>query len=150
MAWDPKEPSYFTLRIPLANNMKFMSLNDRYPHWAVKAKFTKQWHQATLYQLSRLDGPLPRPLPPCTIRSLLIVQVHRGRDPHNFTATVKPIVDILAAIEKLPPMERVAARQFANCWPDDDANWIDVETPYIEVNRQSTRGIIIRAVPKER
>lgn len=146
------EPAFFTLRIPLGRHLSWISMNDRNrEHW-VKTKKVAAWRAATLHQLKRqFPSGLPKPLPPCTIRSTLIMASGRA-DPHNYTPTLKPIVDVLAAITKLPVLERVAAREFAGCWPDDGPNWIHIDTPYVQprANKDAPLGVIVRAVPKER
>lgn len=59
-------------------------------------------------------GPSGRALPPCIVRTLLPVTVERRRDPANFQATVKRIVDGI---------------QNAGAWPDDTPEFVDQRNP---------------------
>lgn len=141
--------TYFVLRIPMEVGMEWVNMNDR-RGWQARWRMEQRWQAAAAFQLGKLAHPLPRPLPPCTIISTFIVKAWRGRDPMNFAPTIKPIVDVLSANRRLTQKMLLVADAKAHCWPDDTANWIHVREPRIHVNRESPRGVIIRAVPKER
>jgi hypothetical protein len=59
-------------------------------------------------------GPSGRSLPPCVVHTLIPVATRSRRDPSNFQATVKPIVDGI---------------QRAGAWPDDTPEWVDQRNP---------------------
>lgn len=59
-------------------------------------------------------GPAGRVLPPCIVHTVLPVQQERRRDPSNFQATVKRIVDGITR---------------AGAWPDDTPDWVDQRNP---------------------
>lgn len=91
---------------------KLISMNDRL-HWAAKARLTASWRQAAFY--AARDAQLGS-LPPSTVTVGLPVRDSRRRDPHNYFATVKPIVDGLVD---------------AGLWPDDNSEWVTVTEPVL-------------------
>ena len=66
-----------------------ITLNQRH-HWAAHARLVKEWRTAgMLYARKARIGPQP----PSRIAVTLPVTGRRRRDPHNWTPTVKAIVD---------------------------------------------------------
>lgn len=100
-----------------------MSMNDRL-HWSARARLARSWRHAahiaarnTINTPSSSRGPLP--LPPSTVTVVLPVRDRRRRDPHNYFATVKPVIDGLVD---------------AGLWPDDTPEWVTTTEPALQVN----------------
>ena len=75
------------------------------------------WRDAAYYAYVAAfpgKGPNGRVLPPCIAHISLPVSEERGRDPANFQATVKPIIDGITR---------------AGAWPDDTPDWVDQRNP---------------------
>ena len=82
-----------------------------------RATVVAQWRRAAwahaVNAISR--GRLQRGTPPCIVRVRIpVTSLNRRRDPHNYVATVKPIIDGLVD---------------ARIWPDDTADWVTVVDP---------------------
>jgi crossover junction endodeoxyribonuclease RusA len=115
---------------------KLLSMNDRM-HWRPKAALTEVWRSATThgalaeYQRRRRSTPVTRPLPPSIVRIALPVSTAARRDPHNYFATVKPIVDGLVD---------------AGLWPDDTPEHVSVVEPTLvkfpKIERLRVRVVI--------
>lgn len=101
---------------------RLLSMNDR-QHWRSKATATKAWrwrtHSAVLvgWQLA-----------PCTVTVELPVRDNRRRDPHNYFATVKPIIDGLVD---------------AGLWPDDTPEWVTTTEPRLVVRRDGLVRVVL-------
>lgn len=89
---------------------KLLSLNDRL-HWAKKNRISQAWRDAAGWAALAAN---PHPLRRCTVRVVLPVRTAHKRDPHNYVATVKPIIDGLVD---------------AGWWPDDNSDWVTVLEP---------------------
>ena len=98
--------------IEFAPPAKLLSMNDRL-HWRVKAKLTAEWRQAACYAARDARVGMLRP---SVVSIGLPVRDSRRRDPHNYFATVKPIVDGLVD---------------AGLWPDDNSEWVTVTEPVL-------------------
>ena len=117
-----------------------LSMNDR-SHWRDRSRHVRAWRRLTMhhtlvqiagitperadgleYRLYTLRQPLPpdvvHQLPPSWVTITLPVSDNRRRDPHNYFATVKPIVDGLVD---------------AGLWPDDTPAWVTTTEPHLEV-----------------
>lgn len=97
---------------------KTITLNGR-EHWALKARLNKMWRQAAWaagIETGRTPGA--RALPPSVVTVEIPVRGDRRRDPHNWMATVKPIIDGLVD---------------AGLWPDDDQAHVAVSEPVLVV-----------------
>lgn len=92
-----------------------LSLNDR-AHWAKKARLTAAWREAAWAAGNGVRRQVRRR--PCYVTVFFPVPDKRRRDPHNFIATVKPIVDGLVD---------------ARLWPDDTPEWVTVTEPVLVV-----------------
>lgn len=77
-------------------------------------------------------GPKGRVMPPCIVHTCLPVQVGRRRDPSNFQATVKRIVDGI---------------QRAGAWPDDTPDWVDQRNPSFYRDETRHQRVIVRLEP---
>ena len=96
---------------------KLMSLNDR-EHWAIKAKRTVAWRDsAWAYSKQSINKSLSHSV---VSVSLPVVSLKTRRDPHNFIATVKPIIDGMVD---------------AGLWPDDIAEWVEVREPHFHIGK---------------
>ena len=102
-----------------------LSMNDR-GHWRTRSTRTKEWRTMTAYAAL---GTRQRNLPPGIVAVELPVRDNRRRDPHNYFATVKPIVDGLVD---------------ASFWPDDTPEWVTTVEPRL------WRGTTVRVVVTER
>lgn len=101
---------------------RLMSLNDRH-HWTTRRTLTKAWRKAAWAAAVEQLGPSPSAR--WRRASIVAVQlpVARGarRDPHNYVATVKPIVDGLVD---------------AGVWPDDTPSFVrTVEPTFVVVGK---------------
>lgn len=95
---------------------QMITLNSRMHHMK-RARIARSWRTAAFYQainaISR--GRLQRDTPPCIVKVHIPVRsLATRRDPHNYIATVKPIIDGLVD---------------ARVWPDDTADWVTVVDP---------------------
>lgn len=94
-----------------------MSLNDR-DHWSARAAATKTWRfTSRIYAVQQVPWPRRRE-GPSVVSVTLPVHGKRRRDPHNFTPTIKAIVDGLVD---------------ADLWPDDCSDWVTTTEPRLEV-----------------
>jgi len=107
----------------------WLNQNDR-SHWRAVHKRKKEWETITMSAL--LYNNFPRNLPPCQVDSIFIFARNARRDPMNFTATTKVIID-----------ELVRWR----CWPDDNQRWVDERTPQLTTGTRM--GVRIILTPKE-
>jgi crossover junction endodeoxyribonuclease RusA len=90
---------------------KLLNLNDR-THWRPKAELNRMWRQAAFIAATNAQYGM---LPPCTVACCFPVRSLKvRRDPSNWYATVKPIVDGLTD---------------AGLWPDDTAEWVATVEP---------------------
>ena len=95
-----------------ANPASLINLNQR-QHWSEKAARTKHWRTAgwVMGTNSKLAGKI-KAVGPVEVQVLFgTTRPNKRRDPHNFTPTVKALVDGLTD---------------ARLWPDDDAAHVRV------------------------
>lgn len=115
-----------------------MSMNDR-AHWSVRAREARQWRNATHIAArhainTSAPGFNPIPLPPSIVTVVLPVPDRRRRDPHNYFATVKPIIDGLVD---------------AGLWPDDTPEWVTTAEPTLQVKPGWEGNLVtIRITPR--
>jgi Holliday junction resolvase RusA-like endonuclease len=115
-------PIIITFRQP----SPLMSMNDR-THWTAHARSVKRWRSAA--RLAGATGDTPsRPLTPSTVTITLPVTDRRRRDPHNYFATVKPIIDGLVD---------------AGLWPDDTPAWVTTTEPALRITSDQTVTVTI-------
>lgn len=109
-----------------------MTLNKRY-HWARKMELVGTWRAAAnIYARKWGIGPQP----PSIVKVIFYVAANRRRDPHNYIATVKPIIDGLVD---------------ANVFPDDTGDWVAVVDPeFVVVGSKSTSVGMVRVELTER
>ena len=79
-------------------------------------------------------GPKGRAMPPCVVHTILPVKADRRRDPANFQATVKRIVDGITN---------------AGAWPDDTPDWVDQRNPSFNKDLSPRQTVTIRLEPRE-
>lgn len=91
---------------------RLLSLNDRLHHME-RHKRAKRWRRATAHATAE---QITHALGPCIVQVSLPVIDDRDRDPHNYFATVKPIVDGLVD---------------AGLWPDDTPTWVTTVEPLL-------------------
>lgn len=77
-------------------------------------------------------GPAGRTSRPATVSTLITFRQKRRRDPINFAATVKRIVDGLV---------------LAGAWPDDTPDWVDQRIPDLLVTGRD--ACVVTITPKE-
>jgi hypothetical protein len=98
-------------------------------------RFEQEWRDAAYYAYVAAFpgmGPSGRALPPCIVHTLLPTRSERRRDPANFQATVKRIVDGI---------------QRAGAWPDDTPDWVDQRNPRFYTDDSPHQTVIIRLEP---
>lgn len=109
-----------------------LSLNQR-GHWARKSRHVAEWRKAAwLAACNRRrhpsfpDTPLPKSLVKLSlpVKSLLV-----RRDPHNFYATTKPVIDGLVD---------------ARLWPDDTPDYVVTTEPEFHT---TDRKVWVRIYP---
>jgi hypothetical protein len=101
--------------ITFARPAPLLSLNDRH-HWAHRSRVNKLWRTAAHTAACTIGPPSARR---ANGRVLIAVtlpvrSVKVRRDPHNFVATIKPIIDGLVD---------------AGVVPDDDSRWVVTAEP---------------------
>lgn len=95
-----------------------LSMNDR-DHWRSHALRVRWWRAAAHRAGLRIPGDM-RPTGPVTVTVVLPVADRRVRDPHNYFATVKPIIDGLTD---------------AGLWPDDGPDHVTTTEPRLVICR---------------
>lgn len=109
---------------------KLLSMNDRM-NWRPKAKLTADWLGA-----AKLAGQIARRKArwepcPVVVSVTLPVRDSRRRDPHNYFATVKPVVDGLV---------------LAGIVPDDTPEWVTTIEPVLHVGG---RDVVVLITARE-
>ena len=105
-----------------------ITLNQRH-HWAAHARLVKEWRTAgMLYARQAKIGPQP----PSLVTVTFPVKGRRRRDPHNWTPTVKAIVDGLVD---------------AGVWPDDNSDWVATTEPALDPD---TTEVEVRITPRSK
>lgn len=107
---------------------KLLSMNDR-DHWRKKARLTADWVQAAQIAAHQARVHQKWEPVPSIVTITLPVKGNRRRDPHNFFATVKPIVDGMV---------------LAGIWPDDNSEWVTVTEPSLHVGGAKVM-VLVRA-----
>lgn len=108
---------------------KLLSMNDRM-HWRPKAKLVAGWvHAAQVAGKSARVNARWEPVP-VTISVTLPVRDARRRDPHNYFATIKPVVDGLV---------------LAGIVPDDNSEWVTTTEPVLHVGG---RDVVVLITPR--
>lgn len=118
---------------------EYLTLNQRL-HWWERAARTEAWRTAAALHArnaARQDG-IGTPLPSCDLRFVFSVKGNRRRDPHNWVATVKPIVDGLVD---------------AGWWPDDTPDHLSTTEPRLHVKTSSSQrpqlDVMVIATPRD-
>lgn len=93
---------------------EMLNLNDRL-HWRKRNELEQAWQMAA-FVAARNSGA--KNFSRSVVTVIFKVASKRRRDPHNFVATVKPIVDGLVK---------------AGWWPDDNSDWVAVTDPIFVV-----------------
>jgi hypothetical protein len=108
---------------------RLMSLNDRL-HWSTRSTRTRQWRIAALMAAvdARNRDRWTLPLAPSVVAVGLPVATNTRRDPSNYIATVKPIVDGLVQ---------------AGLWPDDTLEWVTTVEPLLLRRAEKVRVLIV-------
>lgn len=107
---------------------KLLSMNDRH-HWRRRSSDVKHWRTAAWAKA--LDHG---PQPPAMVVITLDVPDARRRDPANYYATVKPIVDGLVD---------------AGWWPDDTPEYVTTCEPLLNnVRRRIPLYVTIELRPR--
>lgn len=100
-------------------------------------KMEMAWRDAAYYAYCAKfprKGPAGRGLPPCIVHTALPIEQDRRRDPSNFQATVKRIVDGI---------------QRAGAWPDDTPDWVDQRNPSFYKDDTRHQTVIVRLEPMQ-
>ena len=106
----------------------FLSMNDtRQMHWRKLHKAQELLHHVTWLALKQ--ARFPRNIVPTDLLSQLTFATNRRRDPHNYMATLKPIVDELTAY---------------GCWPDDTPEHVSVKEPVLQVGTVPAVSLIFK------
>lgn len=128
---DTREP-IAVLHIPRLG-IPWVTQNDRV-HWGKRASIAQQWREMVVVQAHRQQ--FPKNLPPCVVEPTFVFNDKRHRDPGNFTATTKVIIDALKTGKKPP--------HGWGAWPDDDPRYLTELMPRLVVRKQSPPGVILR------
>jgi crossover junction endodeoxyribonuclease RusA len=106
-----------TVEIRFDTPARLLSMNDRM-HWRPKAVLTAAWVEASALAARSWRARRVWDQAPATVAITLPVRTSARRDPHNYFATVKPIIDGLVD---------------AGLWPDDTPDWVTTTEPHLEV-----------------
>lgn len=108
---------------------KYLNLNERLSPMA-RYRREQDWQQAAYIAACASLGrsPAARARPPATITLTLPFARNARRDPHNYVATVKPIVDGLVK---------------AGVWPDDTPEYVRTVEPSLLVTRGTDLDVIV-------
>ncbi len=104
-----------SLSISFEPPCKTLTMNQRL-HRMAEANLVKQWRQAACQ--AALDAELHIYVP-MRVTVTIPVKGNRRRDPLNWVATVKPILDGITD---------------SGAWPDDDSRWVTSTEPILEIN----------------
>lgn len=109
-----------------------INLNDRL-HWRPRNDLTQAWRNASYIAGLRTASVHGRPAWGKTVVDVrLPVRTNHKRDPHNWTPTVKAIVDGLTD---------------ARFWPDDNSDYVRTNEPTFGL--QMHNAVIVRLRPEE-
>lgn len=108
-----------TLIVAFPAPAQLMTLNQRH-HWAVRSQLTKRWRNTAAQAAWQI--PQPRRQPPATVELVLPVADQRRRDPHNYSPTLKAVIDGLVD---------------AGLWPDDTPEYVRTLEPRLVVARNA-------------
>lgn len=114
-----------------------LNLNDRMHHIS-RWRIAQNWRAAAWAHGVNSRAELTRagitfPLgPSLVVVELPVRDVAKRRDPHNFVATVKPIVDGLVQ---------------AGFWQDDNSEWVTVAEPVFHA-RSESQVVRVRITPR--
>lgn len=106
----------------------------------VRRQNKKLWQDAAYWATCAAfpgHGPNGRAMPPCDVFISIPVPGNRTRDPHNWTPTLKAVVDGITR---------------AGVWPDDNATWVKTTEPTLRVVEPSNlyrEKVYVRLVPRE-
>jgi len=106
---------------------KLLNLNDG-EHWTKRSPKVAQWRKAAWACGVNVRAKSGR-LGPSVVTVALPVKAERRRDPHNFTPTMKAIIDGLVD---------------ARLWPDDNSDWVTTTEPELVVDGPSLVVVTIR------
>lgn len=105
-----------------------LSLNDR-TAWRRRAEHIAAWRAAAHGAgLNVGAGPRARAVGPAVVNVVLPVPDRRRRDPHNYVATLKPIVDGLVD---------------AGLWPDDTPEHVATLEPELDIRRDRLVRVVL-------
>lgn len=90
-------------------------------HWAQRKRYLEPWRLAIANAYIRINVIKELPIAPLDIEFTFQFPSNNRRDPHNYVATVKPLVDELVQ---------------QGLVPDDTAEWLSVKEPKLEVNKE--------------
>ena len=92
-------------------------------HWAQRKRYLEPWRLAiaAAYIRTNVLTGLPDNTP-LDIQFTFSFPSNIRRDPHNYVATVKPLVDELVNLDLVP---------------DDTAEWLSVKEPILVVNKEN-------------
>lgn len=94
---------------------KPLSLNQAYTmHWAARKRRLDPWGEAVQWAWMQCKQKRTVKRKPCRITVELPFERAARRDPHNYVATVKRIVDALVEV---------------GVWEDDTPDWVAVDEP---------------------
>lgn len=114
---------------------KLLNMNDRMHHQA-RARTVKLWRTAAFYAAcQRLPfGPSGRRLPEGRYRVTITLPVKGNlhRDPSNYHATAKAVIDSLVSSDR-------TQNPGANLFEDDSARFVTVAEPVLEIGGKLVR-----------
>jgi hypothetical protein len=114
-------------RIEFLAPARLLNMNDK-AHWSKRSPIVAEWRKAAwAHAVNAKLGQLG----PSIVTVALPVKGNIRRDPHNFTPTLKAIIDGLVD---------------AKLWPDDNSNWVSTEEPSLCVG---ARFVVVSIRPRE-
>jgi hypothetical protein len=112
---------------------KPLSLNAAYSmHWSKRRKYFQDWELTLKIAYSMLIAREDIEVAPMDLEFTFTFDKNTRRDPHNYIATVKKLIDVLVS---------------EGLVPDDTAEWISVKEPILRIDKDNL--CIIKITPRD-
>lgn len=100
-----------------------LSLNKSYSmHWTKRRKHNNDWRMALREAYIKRTAAFEFPIAPVHIEFTFTFPKNARRDPHNWVAQAKPLVDELVVLGLVP---------------DDTAEWVSVAEPKLRIDKDN-------------
>jgi hypothetical protein len=100
-----------------------LSLNKSYSmHWSARKRHNEDWRLAMRAAYIQRMSAFEFPVAPVHIEFTFTFPKNGRRDPHNYVAQVKPLIDELVLLDLVP---------------DDTAEWVSVAEPKLRIDKDN-------------